>query len=386
MNILLMGHSYNPEISGVSEVLKQVALGLLSKGHKIYLATGLNNNLKEKEIISGIHVSRFKVKGNLVNKIHGDIKGYLNHVISGAWDLVSFHCAQTWVTDALLPYLKDIRVPKVFVSHGLSAYRNPQYKSYFGELAKALVNVDRIIALSDLLEEVPFCANNGLPSPQIIPNGVDLLEWNSPPQNIRCKWSIEKRPWVLSVSNHSPVKGHESFYEVGRLVRRNVPNLYANIIGDGYPAAKWDIGRFGIKGGCWYQCRSKSYINKAINLYFNVPRSAVISCIKEADIVLVTSSREASPLVVLESMAAGTPWVSFDVGCVREHVGGVVVKDIHEMAEVVCDLLRCPEKRKALGEVGRKRVIERHSWDMIVDQYEALYQDLVEKKRQARLS
>jgi len=107
-------------------------------------------------------------------------------------------------------------------------------------------------------------------------------------------------------------------------------------------------------------------------------RRKVISALKEADLMILTSDWEASPLVILESMAAGIPWVSLDVGCVREHVGGVIVKDIKEMAEAVSDLLRNTDKRHSLSVEGRRRVEQCHDWETIVGRYEALYQELVE--------
>jgi glycosyltransferase involved in cell wall biosynthesis len=105
-------------------------------------------------------------------------------------------------------------------------------------------------------------------------------------------------------------------------------------------------------------------------LRWNEPRRQVVSAVQEADLVLVTSSREASPLVVLECMAAGTPWVSLDVGCVRENSGGVVVSSAEEMASVTVQLLQDPQRREQLARDGRKVAVERHNWDRIAELYE----------------
>ena len=86
--------------------------------------------------------------------------------------------------------------------------------------------------------------------------------------------------------------------------------------------------------------------------------------------VLVTSSREASPLVVLECMAAGTPWVSLDVGCVRENSGGVVVSSTDEMVSVTLELLNNRQRREQLAEAGRAAAGELHNWDRIAELYE----------------
>jgi glycosyltransferase involved in cell wall biosynthesis len=97
------------------------------------------------------------------------------------------------------------------------------------------------------------------------------------------------------------------------------------------------------------------------------------------DIVMLTSEYEASPLVLIEGMASSTPWLSLDVGCMRDHVGGVVANDAVEMAEAAVDLIRNPGRRRSLGAEGIHRARERHCWESIVNQYEALYHRLIEK-------
>jgi glycosyltransferase involved in cell wall biosynthesis len=85
------------------------------------------------------------------------------------------------------------------------------------------------------------------------------------------------------------------------------------------------------------------------------------------------SKWEAYPLAMLEAMAAGTPWISFDVGCARENAGGIVVKNRDEMARVIVDLFNHPERCRQLGEEGKAQIAARHDWETIVNQYEEYY-------------
>ena len=105
-----------------------------------------------------------------------------------------------------------------------------------------------------------------------------------------------------------------------------------------------------------------------------------MSAIQEADLVVSTSRWEANSVVLLEAMAAGTPWVSTDVGSARDNAGGIVVGSIGEMAETIRVLLGDPDQRRSLGEAGRARVRAMHNWDMIVDQYEDLYRTLIAQR------
>jgi len=373
MTVLQASHSYRPESTGVAEVVARVSQRLSQQGHKVHIATARPPGASQTETIDGVAIHRFRVEGNAVTGIRGEARRYAEFVTTFPADVLSVHCAQAWPLDALLPCLAKVRAAKVFVSHGFSALHNPAYDEYFGRLAQSLREMDRVVTLSSLLEEVPFCAQHGLPPPVTIPNGVDLLEIGAPPRDVRGRWGIGERPWVVSVSSHSPVKGHDALFDVVGRVRAVLPAVCGTIIGGNHPAARWGLGRLGVKGGCWYHCRLRTLGARGVELRWGVPRPEVVSAIQEADVVIVTSRREASPIVPLESMAAGTPWVSFDVGCVREYHGGMVVPTRQAMVEAVVGLLQSPEERRRLGAQGRQRAEEGHNWDVIARAYEAVY-------------
>jgi glycosyltransferase involved in cell wall biosynthesis len=339
-------------------------------GHDVHVATASHPGAAHEETIEGVFVHRFRAYGNAVTGLGGDIAGYKQFVTSRPWDVVIMHCAQTWSTDALLASLGRLRCARIFVGHGFSALEDPAYQCYFGSLAQYLQQFQRVFTLSPLLEERDFCRSHGIPEPVIVPNGVDLEEWAQPPADIRVAWNIHSAPWILALSNHSTVKQHAVFFAVFNKIRKVLPTAKASIVGGHYPAARWNLGRLGVKGGCWYECSTRVLFEPAVSLRRNEHRRLVVSAVQQADVVLVTSSREASPLVVLECMAAGTPWVSLDVGCVRENRGGVIVKSSEEMASVALGLLTDPQRREQLGREGRKAAVEHHNWDRIAEIYE----------------
>jgi glycosyltransferase involved in cell wall biosynthesis len=370
MRILQTAHSYPPDVSGVAMVVSNTARRLAAMGNEVHVATACQPLAAANEIADGVFVHRFDIRGNAVTGLHGDLESYRALLKSTEWDVVIMHCAQTWSTDAILPILSELRCGKLFVGHGFSALENPAYNRYFASLAQQFRGIHRVFALSRMLEEPAFCRQHGLPEPLVVPNGVDLLEWERVPLGLRASWGIGSAPWIVSVSNHSTVKQHSAFFDVVGRIRKRLPGAKGTIIGGHYPAAKWNLGRCGIKGGCWYKCRARALVQPSVFLRPNEPRSRVVSAIREADVVLVTSSREAAPLVILESMAAGTPWVSLDVGCVREFSGGIIVTSPARMASVTLDLLNAPRRRAELSRQGRRAAAERHNWDRIAELYE----------------
>ncbi|MEY8337985.1 glycosyltransferase family 4 protein [Lachnospiraceae bacterium 62-35] len=86
---------------------------------------------------------------------------------------------------------------------------------------------------------------------------------------------------------------------------------------------------------------------------------------------------------ILEYMALAKPIVQFDLteGRYSAQEASLYAKknDAEDMAEKIIELLKVPEKRKRMGEYGRKRVIEELSWDhtskALLEGYERFFSD-----------
>jgi glycosyltransferase involved in cell wall biosynthesis len=307
--------------------------------------------------------------------MRGEVEQYRQLVRSGNWDLLVNHCLQTWPTDALFDEIAGYSWPSVLVTHGLSIH-NSLFDEYYLGIPNHLSTYRKWVRVSGISEEALFAEKFNLPLPPIITNGVGLSEWAQPRLGLRQAWGINRKPWIVNVSNHNPLKDHRTFFQLANQLRG--VGAHFTLIGGTYPMSKWDLGRFGISGGCSYECRLRTAISfGAVDLRTNLQRPQVVSAIQEADILVSTSKWEANSLVLLESMAAETPWVSFDVGSARENVGGVVTGSLDEMANTITELLRDTVRREILGRTGRARVEAKHDWESITDQYERLYESVV---------
>jgi len=333
-------------------------------------------------VIDGVRVVSFNVRGNLASGMSGELERYRQFVRSGAWDLVVNHGILEWPTDAILENVAGYPWPSVVVTHGLLTVARPMFRSYFKKLSEGLRHYGAWLCVSSRSEEMSFAQKYGLARPQVITNGVDLAVWGRPSLGMRNRWGIGEAKWIVNVSNHygNHHKNHRMFFEIARHLKDTGARF--TLIGNSHRAAKWNLGLLGVRGGCFYGCKTRAMFSRDVELKSRVPREEGVSAIQEADLLVSTSKWEANSVVLIESMASGTPWVSTDVGSAREQAGGIVATSAIEFGEAIRKLLGDPSLRETMGEEGRTRAQQRHAWNTIAEQYERIYCEAVSSRRE----
>jgi len=112
--------------------------------------------------------------------------------------------------------------------------------------------------------------------------------------------------------------------------------------------------------------------------------------LENIDFTLLTSLSEGQPYAILESMAAGLPLVSTDVGSCRELIegdkndrfgsAGLFVTPLHqsEMLQALLEMSENKKMRAKMSAVGRQRVHAYYNIKGMVEKYQATYQKAIE--------
>jgi len=378
MRILHTIAYYPPDVAGggATEVVRQISERLVCRGHDVTVATTFSP-LRTCRTHNGVNIKDFKVHGVLgqaVLGIRGEKASFLKLLRNGEYDIIMNYAAQTWHTDLTCQSLASIRARTVLAAcgySGLMGWRRLLYWRYFQTLPKYLRLYDAIIYHACKYRDSLYGAHHGISNFRIIPNGVDAAEFIKPAIDFRAYFGIQTPYILLAVGDHYRNKGHDRVIEAFSRLNRSDVTLVL-------------IGRrvAGRLRGCWDHCQCASReMGGRILMLSDAPRAHVAAAYMSASLFVSGSHIEAFPLVILEAMANGLPFVAFPAGNIAELPGGRIVSSTIEMAATINSLLDAPEVSAKLGAIGRQEQRTHYEWERAVDQYEALYKELLNRPK-----
>lgn len=431
MRLLLACEFYYPSVGGVQEVMRQVAERLARSGHSVTVATTYASD-RHVERIHDVEVKQFRITGNLVRGMEGEVSRYRGYVLRQDYDLLMIKAAQQWTFDALIPVLKEIRKPKIFVPCGFSGMFDPAYSEYYRTMPQWLRFFDRLVFYASDYRDINMARSHGLTNIRIVPNGADEREFNAcKDQAFRSRHAIPEESFVvMTVGNLTGQKGHAELAAAFEkcdfgarpaclLLVGNTPSALTDWrarardmyrLGGVPRVAKWllrpvleKLGLRGILIALGYAPvpappqRELERIVERINamegrkaMLVDFPRSEVIQAYLNSDLFVLASRIEYSPLVLFEAAAAGLPFLSVPVGNaseIAEWTGGGIICGAHvdaagytrvdpdKLAREIETLAERPEMLARLAVSGRKAWEERFSWDIVFRVYEQIFKE-----------
>ncbi len=368
MNILHTVEYYEPHKGGAEEVIKQLSERLVKKRHRVTIATSYHP-LRKSDEINGVKIKQFKMSGNQVKGIRGDRENYRSLLTDPAFDIVFNYAAQTWTTDEMFAILDSVPARKVLAPLGYSRLHHPRYNQYFNKLPDYLRNYDTLVYTSPDYQDKHFGDRHGLEHKSIvIPNGASEQEFEKGDLSFKERFNISSKYLFISVSNHYFAKGHKTVIDAFRAA--NPDNTALVIIGERPNRHGWY--------SCFPYCYGMSILNNNIKVFRGLPREMVVAAYREADLFLFGSRVECAPLVMYESFASMTPFITTDVGNVKDHKEVIrIVTSVHEMSREIVNFRRNPDAYRDMAQSAYDLYKKNHTWDVLTDRYENVYRNLL---------
>jgi glycosyltransferase involved in cell wall biosynthesis len=202
-----------------------------------------------------------------------------------------------------------------------------------------------------------------------IPNGVPP----SPPpsgRDVRAMLGIQPGvPVIGLVGVLRPQKAISVLVHAAALLKHDWPQAQVLVVGDGPERA------------------SLEQLTRELGLQSTVRfighRSDISDLLSVLDVAVCCSDFEGSPLAVMEYMEASLPVVATAVGGVPDLIEsgrhGLLVppRDPARLAGAIAELLREPQRARAMGARGRERRLNEFDIDVLVHRLEDLYGELV---------
>ena len=372
MKILQLTQRFPPAPGGVEEHVFQISKRLARRGHEIVVFTSdlerdkpfirLSNNRSPCFRDEQINVRRFKAV-KLLNLRHGIgviIPDMLRAALREKADIVHAHALGFWPTYVGMAKKTFNRTPLIITPHSSAGSRD------YGvlDIRKLPLKIaDKIIALTE--SERKHVVSLGIDSNKIsvIPNGLDLEEFRGLPDGYK------KNHVILYVGRiDTGTKGLDTLIKAVPSVLEVVQDAKFVFVGP-------DWGDMFFLKELAHTLNVETHVNFVGSTF---DQEEKLRYYMTADVCVLPSNIESFGIVILESMACGTPVVATRVGGVPDIINdkenGILVppKDPKKLADAISYLLTDKAAAVKMGQKGR-RIVQRYSWESVTDQTEEVY-------------
>lgn len=368
-----LGITCHPTAGGSGIVATSLGIALADRGHEVhfvtydtpYRITEFHQNIVSHtvETISYPLFQNSPASLALATKISDIAEEYGIQLWHAHYAIP--HAACAILANDMLPEAKRFKI--VTTLHGTDITLVGSDPSFFRITKYAMERSDAVTAVSNWLKEETereFSLNQPV---KMIYNFLDESKY---PLDVhhRCNLAEEGEKIIMHISNFRPVK---RVTDIVRVFKRVLDAVDARLVmvGDG-PERMSALGvakQLGVTDKI-----------KWLGNYQDI--ETILPC---ADIVFQPSEHESFGMVALEAMASGVPVLATRSGgiveVVEDGINGYLcdVGDIDTMSARAIELLTDAEKSKAFGASGRERATTVFAQDPIIDQYEALYRELL---------
>ena len=211
---------------------------------------------------------------------------------------------------------------------------------------------------------------------RFMPNGIDTTKFipnKAAGQRLRNELGVDNYFVWLAVGRFEEAKDYPNMLRAFSMIVSKKSDVVLLLVGQG--SLLEEVKKLACE------------LNLEDKVRFLGVRRDVPDLMNAADAYVMSSAWEGMPMVLLEAGACGLPVVATDVGGNSEVVlngkTGFIVppRNPEALAQAMEKMMALPkEKRLEMGEAGRAYIEANYSLEHVVDQWEGLYMELLQRK------
>jgi phosphatidylinositol alpha-1,6-mannosyltransferase len=269
-----------------------------------------------------------------------------------------------------------LRVPYAAFVYGFEIRRRTRRRA----IARLLHPARLVLACSDFTKSLVLGLGVPAERVRILYPGVDANRFTPDTRHPAPDTQERKgRGRLLTVGRLGETyKGHDTAIRALPLVQGKVPGTRYRIVGDG-PLRPYLV-----------QLAQSLNLDSSVEFTGAVPDGELPGAYRQAEVLVLLGrdspadgGAEGFGIVCLEAAACGIPVVAGRSGglpdAVEDGVTGILVdpNDLADCAAAIVALLEDPQRARALGEAGRKRVLERFTWERVLADARRVFGEVV---------
>ena len=205
-------------------------------------------------------------------------------------------------------------------------------------------------------------------------------------ESLKANWNFDAPVLHLGVDPIGGVQTDKSAVKrviwVGSLIKRKRP-LYLLECAKAFPDLDFTMIGDGEEASSVKEIISRDKITN-VTLTGRISNDDVYRCMKECDLLLMTSDNEGLPKVIQEAAQCGLPSIyigeQYDVDFIESGVNGYKVLSLDEMKERIRYLLDNPSEYQAMSKAANES-IQPYLWSVLIKKYENYFEELLRSKR-----
>lgn len=387
VNILFLSWNFPPALGGIEDVAAHLVDGFQQRAQHVHLLTAgkaANRNTTNSDL-EPPHIERAPKPGLKACLWNAWRRGR-KHLRDGDFDLIVCPSIPTALPAYLLA--RKFKVPWVLLMHGTDIKKEGWL---YQRVVRFLMKRATLVAAASE-NTARLCREAGADPARVVPihPGVDPAKWQLPETELQDAARLHSgRHVMISVGRLIRRKGILEFVrDCMPQIAREEPSVLYLIVGD--DATQSLAHKEPMRARIESEIVAKG-LQEHVKLLGKVPLPELVRLLHRAEVFLLPGldlpdDAEGFGIVFSEAALCGTPSIATRVGgmpeAVADGVSGLLVSpnDPAALTEAVLRLLRDPALLGQLRDDGRERAIQEFAWPVVLDRYQALFEQALENK------